>query len=110
MVEVHADHTDDGKTLGLHVGDTLVVTLPVNMTTGYRWTVSSLDDSRLTLAEETITAPPTGQAVGAGGSTAVFRFLTEAPGASHLAIKLWRGYEADEDVVHYRLALNIATR
>jgi hypothetical protein len=34
MPEIPVDHTYEGKTVALHVGDVLVVTLPVNMPTG----------------------------------------------------------------------------
>ncbi len=107
MTDVHADHTDDGKTLELGAGDTLSVTLPVNMTTGFHWDLAHADPEHISLLDHEVTSAPTGQAIGAGGSTAVFRFATTGPGATRLVIKLWQGHEKDEDVVKFQLHLVI---
>ncbi|MDC2959285.1 protease inhibitor I42 family protein [Streptomyces gilvifuscus] len=107
MTEVHADHTDDGKTLELAVGDLLSVALPVNMTTGFRWELMDSDPDCLSLLGQEVTGAPAGQAIGAGGSTAVFRFIATAPGPSQLDIKLWQGHEKDEGVAKFQLRLAV---
>jgi predicted secreted protein len=107
VTDVHADHTDDGQTLELAVGDTLTVELPVNMTTGFRWDLAHADPDHLTLLAHEVTSAPAGQAIGAGGSTAVFRLSAVAPGSSGLVIKLWQGHERDEDVTTYQLRLAV---
>ncbi|PGH52097.1 hypothetical protein CRI70_03000 [Streptomyces sp. Ru87] len=103
------DHTDEGRTVELHVGDVLVVTLPVNMLTGLRWVVDSYDRRSLALVGETVAPPPPGGALGAGGTVAVFRFRTDAPAPapSRLVLGLRRGAGPDEDVQQYGLLLDI---
>ncbi|MFM9700051.1 protease inhibitor I42 family protein [Streptomyces europaeiscabiei] len=109
MPEVAVDHTDEGRTVGLHVGDVLVVTLPVNMLTGLHWETASYDQRSLALIEETVIPPPSGGALGAGGTVAVFRFRTvaPAPALSRLVLDLRRGREPDEEEQKYRLLLDI---
>lgn len=107
MSEVAVDHTYEGKNVALHVGDVLVVTLPVNMLTGLHWVVASYDQSRLALRGETVVPPRPGKAMGAGGTVAVFRLLAEAPGLARLVLELRVGNEPDEDVQKYRLLLEI---
>lgn len=107
MPELSVDHTYNGKTVALQVGDVLVVTLPVNMLTGLRWIVASYDQSIIALSGERVLPPQPGGAMGAGGTVAVFRFLAEAPGLARLILELRVGNEPDEEVQKYRLQLEI---
>jgi predicted secreted protein len=107
VTDVHADHTDDGKTLELALGDILSVALPVNMTTGFRWELMDADPEHLSLLGQEVTGAPADQAIGAGGSTAIFRVIATAPGSSQLIIKLWQGHEKDEDVATFQLRLAV---
>ncbi|WP_331722288.1 protease inhibitor I42 family protein [Streptomyces canus] len=107
MPEVRVDHTDDGKTITLQVGDVLVVTLPVNMLTGLHWEVASYDQSSLNRPEVVVEPPESGGAMGAGGTVAVFRFpvmaTTTAP--AQLVLELRGGKGPAEQV--YQLTLDI---
>lgn len=107
MAEVPVNHTHEGKTIALCVGDVLVVTLPVNMLTGLRWRIATYDQSSLALLEETVVPPPSGGGTGAGGTVAVFRFRSEAPALSQLVLELRVGNEPDKDVQKYRLLLDV---
>jgi len=107
MREVLVDHTFDGKTVSLDVGDVLVVTLPVNMLTGLHWVVASYDQSILSRRGETVVPPQPGGAMGAGGTMAVFRFLAVAPGLATLILELRHGNEPDRDVQKYQLRVEV---
>ena len=79
----------NGTHVALHQGDALVVRLPGNATTGYRWAVTRTPPS-LHLVRATYVAPRT-DVVGSGG-TYVFRFTT-ARGAGTLSLGYRRPWE-----------------
>jgi inhibitor of cysteine peptidase len=89
---------DNGKTIELKTGDSLVVRLDENPTTGYRWAVEQgIDD---------IFNPPGSQfdknpdaKTGAGG-TRVFTFQALKPGKTSLKIKHWRAWQGDNSITH----------
>lgn len=86
---------DNGKQFEVQRGDTLVIRLPDNPTTGYRWTVDSFDATVVARVEENYsTASP---AVGGGGLRR-FAFRATASGSSVIALKLWRSWEGERSV------------
>ena len=107
MVEVPVDYTHEGKTITLHVGDVLVVTLPVNMLTGLRWGVASYEQQVLVWRGEAVVPPRPSGAMGAGGTVAVFRFQATAVGHGRLVLELRHGNEPDDQVQKYQLQLNV---
>ncbi|WP_407561490.1 protease inhibitor I42 family protein [Streptomyces sp. 184] len=109
MPEVLVDHTDEGKTITLRVGDVLVVTLPVNMLTGLHWEVASYDREGLGPPEVDVQPPESGGAMGAGGTVAVFRFPvgTRAPASSRLVLELRGGHGRGPAEQTYAITLNI---
>ena len=86
----------DGRTT-LAVGQTLLISLPSNATTGYRWQVSdSYADLLLAGApfgDEVTDAHAPGM-VGVGGNT-VWRFRTARPGTATLTFTYGRSWERD---------------
>jgi inhibitor of cysteine peptidase len=89
---------DNGKAIELKTGDSLVVRLDENPTTGYRWAVER--------GSEEILNPPGSEFVqnpdaktGAGG-TRVFTFQASKPGKTSLKIKHWRAWQGDSSVTH----------
>ena len=107
MPEVRVDHTHDGKTVPIHVGDVLVVALPVNMLTGLHWEVASYDQSSLNRPEVIVKPPDPSQAMGAGGTVAVFRFSVAATATApaQLVFELRGGKGPAEQV--YQITLDI---
>jgi predicted secreted protein len=105
--DVLVDHTDEGKTITLHFGDVLVVTLPVNMLTGLQWHVASYDRDVLGPPETVVEPPESGGAMGAGGTVAVFRFpvRTRARASSRLVLDLRAGRGPAEQT--YTIGLHI---
>lgn len=81
----------------LKVGQTLVVTLSSNPSTGYSWTVSTAPDSAVLTQEGDITYTPSNPDVvmpGSGGSETV-RFTATAAGTTKLVLDYRRPWETD---------------
>lgn len=83
---------DAGKTVALHPGDTLVIQLAGNPTTGYNWDVSKVDASILQ-AQGDVQFTPDTKAVGSGG-TVVLTFLAASAGQTQLQLAYHRSWEA----------------
>jgi inhibitor of cysteine peptidase len=86
----------DGRTL-LRVGQTLLITLPSNATTGYSWTLSGGRIDVLAPGSpfgEEITDPHAAGMVGVGGVTS-WRFLAAQPGTATLTFRYGRAWEPD---------------
>ncbi len=79
----------NGRTIRAHVGDTLVVRLPGNPTTGYRWSVARIPKSLRLLGSVYVPSPP--RRIGQGG-TFVFRFKTTS-GSGSLRLVYRRPWE-----------------
>jgi inhibitor of cysteine peptidase len=97
--------TDNDRTVDVHLGDLVRVTLPENATTGYRWTVDHCD-------EEWIEAPGSeprypAKAVGSGGEV-TFTFKAKKVGTGEVVLKHWRHWEGDRSVIaRFRVRLNV---
>jgi inhibitor of cysteine peptidase len=86
------------------IGDHVVIRLPENPTTGYRWRVDDVDDRVLTLESSTF-EPPEPPIPGAGGWRAI-HLRAVGPGTARLHLALGRpgqtaadDYSATVDVV-----------
>ncbi|CAN5875303.1 hypothetical protein BH11MYX2_BH11MYX2_34230 [soil metagenome] len=66
LATVEIGDDDDGKSFDVQAGADVVVTLDANATTGYRWSVSSVDR---TFGAPEIVYTPSGGATGSGGTT-----------------------------------------
>ncbi len=95
-IELHVyrliDETSDGTTVTLRDGDFLMVALPGNPTTGYRWTVEQEPADLL----EALPGPDFHAAsslIGAGGFF-YFRFAAHAPAAGTLSFSYLRPWES----------------
>lgn len=97
---------DDGRTIDLHVGDAVQVTLPENATTGYRWEIDQLDAA--IVATEGSKSNYPGGAVGAAGKVS-FAFKAEKAGNGEVALKYWRRFEGDSSIVR-RFRINLSVK
>ncbi len=88
--------TDNGKSVQAHAGDTIVIQLDENASTGYTWAVNKTDTTVLMLQSSTYTS--SGNLPGSGG-TRVFTFLAKNPGTVQLQLKYWRSFEGDSSIV-----------
>ena len=76
-------------------GDRIVIQIPENATTGYRWVVGDLPDA-LELAEDEF-LPPGSQRLGAGGERRV-TLVARRPGQARVRLRLeqpWEGEAVD---------------
>jgi inhibitor of cysteine peptidase len=87
---------DNGATVHVRRGDRIVIRLPENPTTGYRWAPDSVDDRIVSLISSEF-APPTGGGVGAGGAVSMV-FEARAPGDGGVRLKRWRDWEGEASV------------
>lgn len=88
---------DHGKTLNTKVGDTVIIYLDENPTTGFLWSIDNgiedvalLEDSEFRMAE--------GTGVGGGGQRKLV-FKAKTPGEVELKLKHWREWEGEGSII-----------
>jgi len=91
--EVKLDAGDDGSQVELNAGQTLVVSLEGNPTTGFTWEAVELDEQVLRQVGEAEFKPET-DAIGAGG-VQTLRFETVNSGQTTLNLVYLRPWEED---------------
>lgn len=99
--EVKIDDESNNGQVELQTGQTLVVSLESNPTTGYTWEVAEVDDTLLqSEGEAEYKESKTGgeQLVGAGG-TQTFRFTAAEVGETTLKLIYHRAWETDVEPV-----------
>lgn len=96
---------DHDRTVTVHVGQPVTVSLPENASTGYRWAPAD-SDPRFVTVQAGAPRYPSG-AVGSGGRTE-WVLTPIAPGETSVALKLWRSWEGDASVAErFRVGLRI---
>jgi inhibitor of cysteine peptidase len=85
------DEKDDGTTSTVRAGDTLIVSLRSNASTGYTWRIAQNDQEHLRPLGEAYDQP-THAMPGAPGRQ-VFRFQARSPGRSTLRLDYVRPWE-----------------
>ena len=85
--------TDQGKTFTLHTGDSLVIVLDSNPSTGYSWVVKSVDNPVLSLDGEPAFKSDSSR-LGASGKTTL-TFTTVRSGSQALTLLYQRPFEKD---------------
>lgn len=113
MSTVELGRADSGKSIKLSRGQTLLIHLPENPTTGYRWEVDSPKgggkdaNAQIITLEGTNSAPDPSAGVG-GGGTRSFVFKAVDDGTTEVRLKLWRPWEGDRSVVErYGLTVQV---
>lgn len=86
---------NDGQTIELHRGDTLVIKLADNPTTGFRWAIDSFEPTVMARVDEDYSS--SSAAIGGGGLRR-FAFRAVTSGTSVIELKLWRSWEGDGSV------------
>jgi inhibitor of cysteine peptidase len=103
---VEIDSTEGILTTEVPLGEDVILDLPENPTTGYRWSVDAdslgavltLADSRFAVA----TSAP-----GSGG-TRRFQFSTVTPGTAQVNLSLVRSWQPDLPIDTYSLTVTVA--
>jgi inhibitor of cysteine peptidase len=107
MAELRLGFLENNKTVAAKAGDTIVITLPENATTGFQWDVVSAPQEIVQFEGRGATPPAVG-AIGAGGSEASFRFKTHAAGSGDIILNLSRGDQSSTSASQYTLTLNVS--
>jgi inhibitor of cysteine peptidase len=97
MSTITLTQADKGKSITVHTGDEIVIMLPENPTTGYRWAIDQTDENMLIAQTPTFSSTP-GGAIGSGG-TRTFTFTAKQPGTAHLQLKLLRAWQGDSSII-----------
>ena len=90
MAELTLTETQNGGRFTIHVGDAIDLHLPENASTGYRWSIATLDRDRLSVEREGRRAG--GGGVG-GGGTATWTLRATTAGATRLRLTKSRKWE-----------------
>jgi inhibitor of cysteine peptidase len=90
--EIAIVQKDQGKTFRVHQGDSILIRLAENPTTGYRWAVDKVDEQVTALQDTNFVASGTG--IG-GGGTRTFTFKALASGKGKIELKLKREWETE---------------
>jgi inhibitor of cysteine peptidase len=91
VAELTLTEAENGGSFAVRPGDAIVLTLPENPSTGYRWSTASLHQNFL--SQEAHDYHPGGPGVGSAG-TVVWRFKATREGHTHLEMKKVRSWEA----------------
>jgi inhibitor of cysteine peptidase len=83
----------NGQTITVTQGNTFVVSLPGNMTTGYSWAVKEADAGVVVQEGEPV-AQPESDKIGAGGLIEL-KFKAVAPGRTTLKLIYYRSFEKE---------------
>ena len=96
---------DNGSTIEVRLGDLVLVSLPENATTGYRW---AIDHYNQELIEAVATEPHyESKAIGSGGEVD-FIFKGKQLGVGEIMLKHWRQWEGDQSVIgRFQLRLHV---
>lgn len=94
---------DKDKMLNVAVGESFVITLDENPTTGYVWAVEGQPELLVLQGSDYVSdAPPNKpdrpMIVGAGGKR-TFTFVPHKSGTTTLKLKHWRSWEGDASIV-----------
>lgn len=97
MGKLSITEADKGKTLEVRRDDLIVVRLPENPTTGYRWALDE-DQHEILFLEKSEFSLPKSPKVG-GGGTRIFTFRAKRAGTAQIRLKNWRDWEGEASVI-----------
>ncbi len=96
MASVTLTQLDNGKSVEAAVGDLVIIRLPENPTTGFRWAVEKMEEQTLALQNMDFSLPPSTGVGGGGEKTLVFQ--AKRADAARIQLKLWREWEGDRSI------------
>ena len=100
MAAVSLTKANNGQSVEVRQGDEIILRLPENPTTGYRWHIDRADGLETEMSEHTTGSdrPDPNPRLGRGG-VREFRFRAKEPGARRLDLKHWREWEGERSVI-----------
>lgn len=106
MAELTLGPADDGRAVGARPGTVIVVELPENPTTGFRWSLRCRVEPVLERKRDAFVPPPH-MRPGAGGSRR-FEFAAAAPGSAGIVLWNWREWEGEGSVAkRYQVTVTV---
>lgn len=87
---------DNNRSVEITHGDTLVVGLKENPTTGFRWEIDAIDEAVLALAGAAFELP-SNSALGGGGVRRL-EFRPVSSGECDVSLKLWRSWTGPSSI------------
>jgi inhibitor of cysteine peptidase len=93
MTEVVLGETDSGRQVETAAGSRVLVRLPENPSTGYRWQLEPFKGDAVRLESDDYQHMPSASVPGAGG-VRIFTFLAQSPGTVLLRLRLKRPWES----------------
>lgn len=106
MAELALGLADDGRALDARPGTVIVIELPENPTTGFRWSLRSRIEPVLSRQADQF-EPPAQARPGAGGSRR-FEFTASAPGEASILLWNWREWEGEDSVAkRYQVTVTV---
>jgi len=106
VAEYIFDEKDNGASVQVRREAKITIELSENPTTGYRWTISSIDEAFL-VPEGDAFAPPDQKTPGAGGLRRFF-FHAKSAGSTALTLINKRAWQRDDQAVGtFKLAIRI---
>jgi inhibitor of cysteine peptidase len=106
MADVAVTAGDNGRVVVVKLGDSVVVRLPENPTTGYAWALDSIDSKLLEAGAPAYRGA--GAGLGTGGEK-TWTLRARAAGRTRVELKRWRHWEGDKSIVE-RFALTLDIR
>jgi inhibitor of cysteine peptidase len=107
VAELTLGMADDGHAVAADRADLIVIELPENPTTGYRWSLRSKVEPALRLERDSF-RPPRDPRPGAGGNRR-FEFSAAAAGSAKILLWNWRDWEGEGSVAA-RYAVTVTVR
>ncbi len=89
--------TDHDRTVDIRQHEKVMIMLPENATTGYRWT-SDHYDRDLFNEQPSEAHYPAATGIGSGGEV-TFLFEAKSTGTGEIELKQWRSWEGDSSVI-----------
>jgi predicted secreted protein len=96
MADIVITAAENGKTLLLHVGDTVALRLSEKSTAGYQWTLEQIAADKVTYTKlhESVTPHLLGSE-----HICIFQFTARATGTTHIQLKHWRAWTGNSSII-----------
>ena len=108
MATIELTDAENGGSIDAHVGDTILLALLDNPTTGYRWELEPVTGVSIVL-DVAGYEPSSGEA-GSGG-VATWLLSVAAAGTTSIALKRWRPWEGDASILdRFTVTINAPLR
>jgi inhibitor of cysteine peptidase len=98
MTEIKLTRNDNDKTVEAKVGESVVIELPENPTTGYRWILDVNEGTGIASAIDSSYAIATESGIGGGGMR-MFTVKLESSGIATISAKLRRQWEPENTAI-----------